>query len=100
TGGLVRAYTAAAQAGLAAAQLVTVQPVRELTLVLDYALYERARRLLEAAGALRIDTAFGAGVTLSATLLCGRETALLASLTELCCGVPNAALSEVYYAPF
>ncbi len=100
TGGLVRAYTAAAQAAIENAEIVTVQPVRDFTLALEYSLYEQALRLLEAAGAKVTSTDFASGVTVSATLLGGREEPLLVALQELCRGEPDALLSEPYYAPF
>lgn len=100
TGGLVRAYTAAAQDALENAQIVTVQPVLDLTLAVEYALYEQALRLLEGAGAKVTGTDFGSGVTISTTLLCGSEGPLLAALQELCRGRPDVLLGEPYYAPF
>ena len=51
TGGLVRAYTAAANAVLAAAKQVTVQVCVRGVLRVEYPLYELAQRLLADAGA-------------------------------------------------
>lgn len=100
TGGLVRAYTGAAQLGLAAAQQVVVCPVVDVTLAVGYPLYERLQHLLDTAQAVVKDTAFGVSVTVSATMQAGRETPLLAALRELCRGEPDAIVSDVYYAPF
>ena len=100
TGGLVRAYTQAAQLGLEAAKLVTVQPVVDVSVSVEYPLYERAARLFEAAEARITDTTFAADVTITGTMLAGREGPLLAAFTELCRGEPDALVGEVYYAPF
>ena len=51
TGGLVRAYTAAAAGALAAAELVQMRSVVDCALAVPYAQYEPARRLIEQAGA-------------------------------------------------
>lgn len=100
TGGLVRAYTQSAQMGLAAAQQVVICPVVDVTVAVEYPLYERLGRLLESAGAAITDTEFGAGVTVSATMRAGTEQPLLVDLRELCRGEPDALVSDVYYAPF
>lgn len=100
TGGLVRAYTAAAQAVLAAAERVTVVPCVDLTLTLPYPLYEQGLRLAQQAGAKVAGTEFAAGVTLRLTLRAGTEGALLESLAALCRGDLQAAAGKAYYAPF
>ena len=51
TGGLVRAYTTATARALENAEVVTVRSVVELQVTVDYALYERASLLIDAAGA-------------------------------------------------
>lgn len=53
TGGLVRAYTTATARALENAEVVTVRSVVELQVTVDYALYERASLLIDAAGAKR-----------------------------------------------
>ena len=100
TGGLVRAYTGAAQAALEQAQPVTVRPCVDLDLVLPYPLYEQAGRLADAAGAKVRDTRFADQVTLCLTLLEGTQQPLLDQLSELCRGRLNMTLSDPYYAPF
>lgn len=100
TGGLVRAYTGAAQLGLAAARRVIVRPVVDLRITVEYPLYERLSRMLEAAGGAVKETDFGVGVTVKATLREGEELPLLAALREVCRGEPDAQVSEVYWAPF
>ena len=100
TGGLVRAYTGAAQAALAAATQVTVQPCVDLQVSLPYPLYEQALRLAENAGAAVADTVFAAEVTLHLTLLDGAQAALLEELRQLCRGALCAQCTDPYYAPF
>lgn len=100
TGGLVRAYTTAAQAALERAHRVTVRPCVDMSAVLPYALYEQGARLAAAAGAKVRDTRFTDEVTLELTLLQGAEAPLLEKLSELCRGRLRAQVGEPYYAPF
>ena len=100
TGGLVRAYTGAAQAALAAAKQVTVQPCVDVQVTLPYPLYEQAVRMAETAGAAVVDTAFAAEVALHLTLLDGAQAALLEDLRQLGRGSLCAQCSDPYYAPF
>ena len=50
TGGLVRAYTAAASGALARAEIVTMREVVACRVRLPYSLFEQAQRLIQAAG--------------------------------------------------
>lgn len=100
TGGLVRAYTAAANAAIAAARRVTVQPCVHGVLRVDYALYEQAQRLLAEAGARPEEAQFSECVTLPFVLRSGRETALREKLQELCRGSADLTLSAPYFSPF
>lgn len=100
TGGLVRAYTAAANAALAAARRVTVQVCVRGTLRVDYAQYEPALRLLSEAGARAGEAQFSDRVAIPFVLLAGGEAALLPRLQELCRGKADVTLSQPYFAPF
>lgn len=100
TGGLVRAYTAAASEALAHSNIVTVRACIKGALVVDYALYEMAVRLLEQHGAHCESAQFAGQITIPFILLAGGETALLPALNELCRGNPNVTLSQPFYAPF
>ena len=60
TGGLVRAYTTATARALENAEVVTVRSVVELSVTVDYSLYERASLLIDAAGRPAAGTAAGA----------------------------------------
>ncbi len=90
TGGLVRAYTAAANAVLAAAKQVTVQVCVRGVLRVEYPLYELAQRLLADAGARLEEVQFADRVTLPFVMLAGGETQLLPKLQELCRGSAGA----------
>ena len=99
TGGLVRAYTESASAALAAAQVVTVRACVRLTVEVDYALYERAAQLLQAAGAQLDDPVFTDRVALSALLPAGAELPLLPAFAELSRGAAQPQVSAPFYAP-
>ena len=94
TGGLVRAYTAAANAALAASKCVRG------VLRVEYPLYELAQRLLADAGARLEEVQFADRVTLPFVMLAGGETQLLPKLQELCRGSADIMFSKPYFAPF
>ena len=91
TGGLVRAYSAAAKAALAAAGLVSCEPAVLYTLAVDYANWQRLEKFLHANGCEqknvafsdRVDVQFVVPLTLRPVLpqrlteLLGKEPALL-----------------------
>lgn len=100
TGGLVRAYTQATQAGLAAAEKVTVSRCVDVTVHVEYALYERTLRCVEECGAKVADSVFTDEVTLSLLMLDGTQEELLKKMTELCRGKERIEVSSPYDAPF
>ncbi len=100
TGGLVRAYTDTASAALQAAQVVTVRSCVKLCLSVDYALYERAVLLIQAAGAALEEPQFTDRVTLVFTMPEGTEGPLLPQLSELTRGQAQVEVSDPFYAPF
>jgi uncharacterized YigZ family protein len=97
TGGLVRAYTAAAKAALADAGIARMALWRCELLRCPYALYERVRRLLEEREAVIEATDFGADVTLRILILSDRAAEFDGALRELSAGavVPEDA-GEVF----
>ncbi len=99
TGGLVRAYTAAAAGALAAAKVVTVRSCVRLTVTVSYALYEQAAALLAGAGAACEEPVFADAVTLTALLPAGAEQPLLPKIAELTRGTAPVELSPPFYAP-
>ncbi len=99
TGGLVRAYTTAASRALEAADKVTVQPVVELSMTVDYALYERVTALVTAAGGRLADPVFTDRVALRWQMPAGTEGPLLIQLQELTRGQGAVEVSAPFYGP-
>ena len=83
TGGLVRAYTTATARALENAEVVTVRSVVELSVTVDYSLYERASLLIDAAGAKQAAPQFTDRVTLCWQMPEHTEGPLLEQLREL-----------------
>ena len=100
TGGLVRAYTTATTRALENAEVVTVRSVIELRVTVDYALYERASLLIDAAGARQKAPEFMDRVTLCWQMPEHTEGPLLEQLRELTRGSAEVAVSAPFYAPF
>ena len=82
TGGLVRAYTKAAQLALEAAGIAEMALWTRFTLALPYPFYERAQRLLETYGAVTESSDFGADVALEVLLRAESADDFAASLTD------------------
>lgn len=100
TGGLVRAYTQAAQAALEAAEKVTVTPCVQLRLEIDYSLYERVVLLAQAAGARVESTEYGAAISLCLLMPDGVQHSLAPQLTELTRGQAAFEISEPFFTAF
>ena len=103
-GGLVRAYTAAAQAAVEAAR--TAGSIIEMTLVtpvvaeIPYSAYERVRRMAEDAGGKVTDSIFSADVQLTLAFRSGEEEPFLAALKELAAGEERAHALKTRFAEF
>lgn len=100
TGGLVRAYTAAASGALQQAELVSMRLVVDCSLRVPYALFEQAQRMVAASGAKLQEPVFDDAVTLLWRMPSGEETALCQSLSELTRGGAQVEVSAPSYAPF
>lgn len=100
TGGLVRAYTAAASGALQKAELVTMRLVVDCSLRVPYALFEQVQRMVAASGAKLQEPIFEDAVTLLWRMPSGEERALCASLSELTRGAASVQVSAPAYAPF
>lgn len=83
TGGLVRAYTQAAQAVLAVTPTARRAPVHHVRVDLPYPLYEQARNLIAGLGGEMVGEDFAGEVTVEARLLSSRLEELRAGMTEL-----------------
>lgn len=99
TGGLVRAYTAAASAGLSAAKIVTIRSCVSVEITVDYSLYERAVLLFQQAGAQLDEPQFSNRVYLRGVLPEGDEAPLLPALQELTRG-DSGRVSAPFFTPF
>lgn len=100
TGGLVRAYTAAAAGALQSADLVTMRLVVACSVRLPYSLFEQAQRAVAAAGARAEEPVFDDAVTLRWRMPAGTEQPLCQKLGELTRGAAQVAVSEPAFAAF
>lgn len=103
-GGLVRAYTAAAQAAVAAAQeegqVAEMTLVTPVTVQLPYALYDRVARLCADAGGKLSDQFFAEDVQLTCAFRAGDEAAFVDAVRELAAGEELARAGEPRFAEF
>lgn len=100
TGGLVRAYTAAALGALSAAEIVTMRQIVRCRVRLPYALFEQAQRMVTAAGGKLDEPVYDDAVTLLWKMPAGTESSLCASLRELSRGAAEVEISAPEYAAF
>lgn len=100
TGGLVRAYTAAASGALQNAELVTMRLVVDCKIRVTYAQFEQAQRLIAAAETRLDEPVFDDAVTLCWRMPAGQEGALCTALNELTRGAAAVEISAAQYAPF
>ena len=100
TGGLVRAYTAAASGALQNAELVSMRLVVDCRLRVPYAQFEQAQRIIAAAETRLDEPIFDDAVTLCWRMPAGQEGALVTALTELTRGGAEVEISEAQYAAF
>ncbi len=103
-GGLVRAYTAATQEAVAAAEtqglLVTMTQVTKVTCVLPYSAYGRVERLVADCGGKIKDSVFAQDVQLTCAFLAGDETRFVASMVELMGGGDLCLVGDPTFAEF
>ncbi|MFZ5817601.1 MAG: YigZ family protein [Bacillota bacterium] len=85
-GGLVRAYSQAAVAGVEAAGIQRAITAVDLRLRLEYALLGKVQHLLQQRGALTLQTEFGQEVILTCRLKQEQEAGLQADLAEASAG--------------
>ncbi len=98
TGGLVRAYTQAAQAGLAASRVCTREPGYEITIVTDYNSIGRIQYLIGARGVRADSTDYGEQVTVRLHVPRGEKEAVINEITEATAGRAGIeARGPLYY---
>ena len=100
TGGLVRAYTQATQAGIDAAQLVVVSRCVDLRIRIAYPRYELLMHLAADHGAKVLSSDFADAVTLHLRMLDGTQQPLLDALTALERGQEDVEVSDPVDAAF
>ncbi|WP_102379740.1 IMPACT family protein [Raoultibacter timonensis] len=100
TGGLVRAYTASAQAAVEAARLVVVSRCVDVSTAVPYSLYEQAIRIADACGAKVERSDFSDEVALVFRMLDGTQAPLEEKLSELSRGRAFVSVSEPFDAAF
>ena len=100
TGGLVRAYTQAAQAGIEAAELVVVSRCVDIEVRVAYGKYDQLTRIAADCGAKVLDTVYDDEVTLRLRMLDGTQEPLLLKITELERGQERVRVSEPLEAAF
>ena len=100
TGGLVRAYTQATQAGVTAAELVVVSRCVDIEIRIAYSQYDSLMRIAVDCGAKVLDTVYDDEVTLKLRMLDGTQEPLLLKVTELERGQERLSISEPLEAAF
>ena len=86
TGGLVRAYSAAAKQALDDAGVIRMVPLSLVRIVCGYSDHRRISAELSRFGAATVGTDFGADVTISVSVAAENTDALIARVTEMTAG--------------
>lgn len=103
-GGLVRAYTAATQAAVAAAeeagQIAEMTSVVNVETVVPYALFEQVSRLAAECGAHVAATDYAEAVTLHLVFKAGEQGSFAEKMRELMAGREEIEIGETEFAEF
>lgn len=99
TGGLVRAYTKAAQDAFTAAQVVTFAECVDLTISVDYPLYDQLNHWLGEQGIQVLDTDFAGDVAVEVRVLAAEADAVQAAVIELTHAAAEILASDPSYQP-
>ena len=99
TGGLVRAYTKAAQDAFAAARCVTYAECVDLLISVGYSLYDQLNHWLSEQGIQVLTTDFAGDVALEVRVLAERSGDVQAAITELAHGQAEILPSDPSYQP-
>lgn len=100
TGGLVRAYTQATQAGIQAAKTVVVSQCVDIDVRMEYALYDQMVRLAADFEAKTVDVRYAENVAMTLRMLDGTQQPLLEKITELFRGKEDIEVSVPFGAMF
>lgn len=96
TGGLVRAYTQAAQTAVASANILSYSLCVDLTIDIDYALYDKLMNICKNHNAKILDTQFTDKVTVKARMISGTENDLVKEIEVLTKGKNPEISDEIY----
>ena len=99
TGGLVRAYTKAAQDAFAAARTVTFASCCDIVMSIDYPLYDQLNHWLTGQGIQILETAFAADVTVEIRVLATDVDGICAAITELTHGSAVMLVGDAAFRP-
>lgn len=97
TGGLVRAYTKAAQEGLNASEVRTMCCGYEMTIVTDYNGIGKVQYLLGVRGISTDDADYGEQVTVRVNIPYEEKAAVINEITEATAGQAKITVSETIY---
>lgn len=100
TGGLVRAYTRAAQEALDTAEILEYQLCQDMQLELPYALYDKICHLCQQQDIKIINTEYAQDVCLDLRMRAGGQEEFFAQLREVFHGDEPWALFEPHYCLF
>ena len=95
TGGLVRAYTKAAQLAFENTRIVALAPCNDILVSVDYAGYEQLAHFLSGQECTVLDTAFAVDVTVTVRARAEQADALVAAITELTNGRAELLVEDV-----
>ena len=96
TGGLVRAYTGAAQAAVAAADILSYSLCVDISIQADYSLYDRLANLFSACGAKILQTEFTDKVFIKGRMISGTQQKLVDEIKLLTKGREPDISREIY----
>lgn len=96
TGGLVRAYTQAAQAAVASADILEYNLCVDLTMDIEYPLYDKLMNIYTNYGAKILDTQFTDKVMIKARMISGTETELVNEIELITKGQKPEISDEIY----
>lgn len=96
TGGLVRAYTGAAQAAVAAADILSYSLCVDISIQADYSLYDRLANLFSTCGAKILQTEFTDKVFIKGRMISGTQQKLVDEIKLLTKGRDPDISREIY----
>ena len=99
TGGLVRAYTKAAQDAFAAARIVTFAECIDIMVSINYARYDQLSHWLASQGIQVLDVDFAGDVAIDIRVRAEEAAAVQVALAELTNGTAELLASEPAYQP-